>query len=70
MIISEKIEEITFCLLSQPGNPRTKDTLGFLGRETQNSQDPRVKKNRQKFLGSEKNVILGSRECKSNSIID
>ena len=69
MIISEKIEEITFCLLSRPGKLRTKDTLGFLGRETQNSRDPRVKKNRPKFSGPKKNVILGSRECKSNSII-
>ena len=68
-IISQKIEEITFCLLSRPRNPRTKDTLGFLGRETQNSRDLRVKKNRPNFSGSEKNVILGSRECKSNSII-
>ncbi len=67
-VISQNIEEITFCLLSRPGNPRTKDTLGFPGWETQNSQDPRVKKNRPKFSGSEKNVILGSRECKSNSI--
>ena len=68
MIISPKMDKKSFCLLSRPGNLRIKDALRFPGWETQNSRVLRVKKNRPNFSGSEKNVILGSRECKSNSI--